>query len=158
MQIFLISLFIDTTKITVIYEGVSMVFSDVNNLMFPSVQEVLIPTGTRYIVLTCSLPECVWMISVNSDVITIDNYIIPEISDSYSRIFALVRTTSSEVSYTTAHVHIRAQDITQSPSNSALVAGVIIMLVLVITLVSTTILILLCIFFYLKKRSSIKLP
>ena len=41
----------------------------------------IIPTGTTNIVLTCSLPECICMKSDESGVTTIDNYIIPEISE-----------------------------------------------------------------------------
>ena len=136
-----------------------MTFSDTNNPMFPSAQEILILTGTTNVVLTCSLPECIWMKSDESDVTTIDSYIIPEISDSYSKIFSLVRVTTDGVSYTTAHVHIRAHVVTQSPSNSTLVTGVIIALVLVITLVAIIIIIIpLCIFFYRKKRKTTKHP
>ena len=134
-----------------------MTFSDVNNPMFPSAQELQIPIGTANIVLTCSLPECIWMVSDDTDVIIIDSYIIPEIYDSYNRTFSILRMTSSGVSYTTAHVNIHAH-MTQSSSNSALVAGVIIAFLLVITLVFTTILILLCIFSYLRRRRSTKLP
>ena len=126
--------------------------------MFPSAQEILILTGTTNIVLTCSLPECIWMKSDESDVTTIDSYIIPEISDYYSKTFSLVRVTTDGVSYTTAHVHIRAQ-VTQSLSNSTLVTGVIIALVLVITLLAIIIIIIpLCIFFHRKRRNTIKHP
>ena len=65
--------------------------------MFPSVQEIPISTGSPNIVLTCNLPECVWMISNDSDFISIDSYVIPELTDSYSKIFSLVRMTSSGV-------------------------------------------------------------
>ena len=139
------------------YDGSSMTFSDTNNPIFPSPQGVPIPTGTTNIVLTCNLPECIWMVSDDTDAITIDSYIIPEIYDSYNRTFSILRMTSSGVSYTTAHVNIHAY-MTQSPSNSALVAGVIIAFLLVITLAFTTILILLCIFSYLRRRRSTKLP
>ena len=157
IQICLILLFLDTVKISVIYEGSSMTFSDTNNPMFPSVQELPIPTGTTNIVLTCSLLECNWMKSDESGVTTIDSYIIPEISDSYSRTFSLLRMTTDGVSYTTAHVHIRAQVVTQSPST--LPTGVIIGLVLVISLAATIFIIIpLCIFFYRRKRNTIKRP
>ena len=126
--------------------------------MFPVAQEIPILSGTRYIVLTCSLSECVWMISDDSDVITIDSYIIPEITDSFSRTFSLLRMTSTGVSYTTAHVHISAHSVTQSSSNSALVAAVIIVLILVIILVTIAILIPLFIYFYVKKRNTNKGP
>ena len=152
----LILLFIDTAKITVNYEGFSMTFSDVNNPIFPSAQDVQILAGTRNIVLTCSIPECIWKISNDSDIINIDSYIIPEIPDSYSRTFSLVRMTSTGVSYTTAHVHIHAQAVAQSPSSNILVIAVVIVLVLLITLAATIIIIPLCIFYYLKKRNTIK--
>ena len=129
------------------------------NHKFPSPQGVPIPTGTTNIVLTCSLPECICMKSDESGVTTIDNYIIPEISDSYSRTFSLVRVTTDGVSYTTAHVHIRAQVVIQSPSNSTLVTEVTIALVMVITLEAIIFIIIpLCIFFYRKKRNTIKRP
>ena len=133
-----------------------MTFSDDNNPMFPSAQEVLILTGTRYIVLNCSLPECIWKISDDSDVITNDSYIIPEITESFSRTFSLLRMTSTGVSYNTAHIHIRAHSVTQSSSNSALLAAVIIVLIMVIILVTIAILIPLFIYFYVKKRNTNK--
>ena len=149
-------MFLDTSTITVYYEGYSRTFSDVNNPIFPSAQDVQIPAGTRNIVLTCSIPECIWKISNDSDIINIDSYVIPEIPDSYSRTFSLVRMTSTGVSYTTAHVHIHAQVVTQSPSINILVIAVVIVLVLIITLVAVVNIIPLCIFYYLKKRNTIK--
>ena len=153
MQIYAyIFLLIDTAKITVNYEGFSMTFSDENNPMFPSAQVVPILTGTRYIVLTCSLAECVWMVSDDSDVIPIHSYIISEILDSYNRTFSLLRMTSSGVSYTTAHVHIHAQVASQSPSSTTLVVAVIIVLILIIALASITIFIPICVFFYRRRN------
>ena len=137
-----------------------MTFSDVNNPVFPSAQEVPILAGTRYIVLTCNLPECVWKISNDPNVITIDSYIIPEISDTYSGTFSLLRMTSNDISYTTAHVHIYAQVVTmtQPQSSSILVAVVIVVLILIIILAAIAVLIPLCIYFYMKKRKTNKRP
>ena len=142
-----------------------MTFSDVNNPVFPSAQEVPILAGTRYIVLTCNLPECVWKISNDPNVITIDSYIIPEISDTYSRTFSLLRMTSNDISYTTAHVHIYAPIVTttqfpstQPQSSSILVAVVIIVLMLIISLAVIAVLIPIFIYFYMKKRKTNKRP
>ena len=100
------------------------------------------------------------MISDESDFITVDSYIIPEISDSYSRTFSLMRMTSNGASYSTAHVHIHAQVVTQSPTStiSPLVAVVVIVLVLILILGTIAILIPLCIYFYKKKRNVFKRP
>ena len=133
-----------------------MTFSDVNNPIFPSPQEIPILTGTRYIVLTCSLPECLWMISNDPNVITIDSYIIPEISESYDRTFSLMRVTSTGISYTTAHVRIYTQVLTTT--SSTLIAVVIIVLVMIIILAAIAILVPLFICFYLKKRNTTKHP
>ena len=140
------------------YEGFSMTFSDVDNPTFPSSQEVLILTGTANIILTCSLLECVWLISDDSDVITNASYIIPEIYKSYSENFSLLRVTSNGVRYTTAHVNIQAQVLTESPSNSVLVAVIVIILVLAIILATIAILIPLFICWYVKKRNTTKHP
>ena len=142
-----------------------MTFSDVNNPVFPSAQEVPIRAGTRYVVLTCNLPECVWKISNDPNVISIDSYIIPEISDTYSRTFSLLRMTSNDISYTTAHVHIYAPiatttqfPSTQPQSSSILVAVVIIVLILIISLTAIAVLIPIFIYFYMKKRKTNKRP
>ena len=148
----LILLFIDTAKITVNYEGFNMTFSDVDNPMFPSAQEVPILTGTTNIVLTCSLPECVWVTSDGSDVIINASYTIPEISESYSKNFSLLRVTSNAVSYTTAYVHIQAQVVIQLPSNSVLVAVIIFVLVLMIILATIAFLAPLCVYFCKKRE------
>ena len=157
-KIYSVLLFLDTATITVYYEGYSMTFSDIDNPIFPSAQPVPILTSTRYIVLTCNLPKCVWKLSNDPDVITIDSYIIPEISDSYSRTFSLMRMTSNGVSYSTAHVQIHAQVVTQSLSSSTLIAVGIFALVLIVIFAAISILIPLCIFFYMKKRNTIKRP
>ena len=131
-----------------------MTFSDTNSPVFPSPQDIPILSGTKYIMLTCNLPECVWMITNESDVImmTSDSYIIPEISHSYSGNFSLLRNTSTGVSYTTAQIHIHAQSITQSPSNSALVAVVVLVVILTIALCAIAIIILPIIYSYVNRR------
>ena len=153
-------MFIDTATVTVYYEDYSMIFSDGNNPMFPVAQEISIPVGTKYIVLTCSLPECAWMISSDSDVITIDSYIIPEISDSYSRTFSLSRMTSNGVSYTTAHVHVHAQVAIEALSSSTIlvVVVIIVFLALVIIIATLAVLISLFIYFCVKRRNTTKRP
>ena len=123
--------FLDTATITVSYQGSSMTFSDVDNPIFPSAQEISIIMGTTDVMLTCSLSECVWILSDPASVITIQTYTIPEITDSYNVNISLMRRTSTGTSYTTAHVRIYAQVLTtiQPQSNSALIAVVIIVLV-----------------------------
>ena len=133
-----------------------MTFSDENNPMFPSAQALPIKTGTIYVVLTCGLPECAWMTSNDSDVIRIYSYIIANIPDSYSRTFSLMRMSSKGVNYSTDHVHIHAQIVTQSPSSSIWVAVGVIVLILMITFVAVTIFIPLCIFFCLRNRTQNK--
>ena len=135
-----------------------MTFSDENNPIFPSAQVLPIKTGTIYVVLTCGLSECVWMTSNDSDVIRIHSYIIANIPDSYSETFSLMRMSSNGVNYSTAHVHIHAQVITQSPTStiSPLVAIAIVLLIFIIILAAISIPIPLFIFFYMKKRNTME--
>ena len=132
-----------------------MTFSDATNPTFPTAQEVAILTGTKTIVLTCNLPECVWKISDDSDTISVRTYVITEIY-SYNRTFSLMRETSNGINYTTAHINIHAQiNDSTFPTDSALLFPIIIV-VLVILFATIAIINLICIILCMMKRRSTK--
>ncbi|KAI6657349.1 RyPTPR4a [Oopsacas minuta] len=142
----------DTATITVSYEGYNMSFSDVNNLMFPSPQVISILQGTKDITLTCSLPECEWMISNQEDTMIKSTYIIPQLT--FSENISLIRSTSYGVKYTTAHISIQLvttpTNPTEAVTNIPLITIVIInvlliMAIIVATIILTPIFILLCV-------------
>ena len=151
--------FIGTATISVNYQGNSITFSDSNNPIFPSPQKISILVGTTDVILTCSLSECIWMISNEASVTTMQTYTIPTITDSYNADISLMRMTDIGVTYTTAHISIVAMiNETQPQSSIILVAVVVVLLILVIILALIAILIPICIYFYMKKRKTNKRP
>ena len=131
-----------------------MTFSDATNPTFPTAQEVAILTGTRIIVLTCNLPECVWKISDDSDTISVRTYVITEIYASYNRTFSLMRETSNGINYTTGHIYIHAQiNDSGSPTSTTLIAIIVMAFVIFFAIIAMIILvvIILCM---VKRRST----
>ena len=147
--------FLDTATITVNYQGYSMTYSDSNNPIFPSPQQISILVGTTDVILTCSLSECIWDISNEASVITMQNYTILTITDSYNVDISLMRMTDADVNYTTAHISIISM---RTQPSIVLVAVVILVLIMVIILAAIAILIPLSIYFYMKKRKTNKRP
>ena len=147
--------FIDTATITVNYQGSSITFSDSNNPIFPSPQQIGILVGTTDVILTCSLSECIWNISNEASVLNMQNYTIPAITDSYNANISLMRMTDADVNYTTAHISIISM---RTQPRIVLVAVVILVLIMVIILAAIAILIPLSIYFYMKKRKTNKRP
>ena len=111
-----------------------------------------IPVGITNVELTCSLPECVWIISNHSSVIIItQTYTIPEIYESFNTSVSLMRTNNTNISYTTAHINIYGQVTIPSVlliSTAVVSITVIIVLALFATLIS------LFIFLHIRKRKS----
>ncbi|KAI6658177.1 Macrophage mannose receptor 1 [Oopsacas minuta] len=137
----------DIATITISYEGYNDSISDVTNPMFPSPKVISIPLGTKDITLTCSLPECVWIIPNQKDTITTSTYSIPELSSTNSGIFSLIRLTGSGVTYTTAHISIRTLTITTNPTTYILITIIIFlfMAILIGTFIPLSIFIFICI-------------
>ena len=151
--------FIDTATITVNYQESNITFSDSNNPIFPSPQQIGIHVGTTDVILTCNLSECIWIISNEASVITMQNYTIPAINDSYNADISLMRMTDIGVTYTTAHISIiSVSNAAQSSSFNILVVIVLMLLILVIILAVIAVLIPLSIYFYMKKRRTKKRP
>ena len=134
-------------------------FSDANNPIFPSAQQISILLGTTDVILTCSLSECIWMISNEASVITMQTYTIPTINDSYNVDISLMRITDMGVTYSTAHISIISVSNEAQPQlSSILVALVIFVLILIISLAAIAFLIPIFIYFYMKKRKTNKQP
>ena len=133
-------------------------YSDANNPIFPSAHEIGILVGTTDVMLNCSLSKCIWMISNEASVITMQTYTIPAINDSYNVNISLMRMTDADVNYTTAHISIISISNTQLQSSIVLVAVVILVLIMVIILAAIAILIPLSIYLYMKKRKTNKRP
>ena len=152
-------MFLDTATITVNYQGSSMTFSDANNPIFPSPQEISIIVGTTDVILTCSLSECIWMVSNEASVITMQTYTIPAVANSYNADISLMRMTDIGIVYSTAHISIiSVSNETQPQSSIILVVVVVIVLILIISLAAIAVLIPLFIYFYMKKRKRNKQP
>ena len=136
-----------------------MTFSDANNPIFPSAQEIGIFVGTTDVILTCSLSECIWKVSNEASVITMQTYTIPTITDSYNADISLMRMTDIGVTYTTTHISIISMsNETQPQSNSILIVVVAIVLILIIFFAAIAIFIPVLIYFYMKKRKTNKRP
>ena len=134
-------------------------YNDANNPIFPSAHEISILVGTTDVILTCSLSECIWMISNEASVITMQTYTIPTINDSYNADISLTRMTDIGVTYTTAHISIISMSNETQPQLSIiLVAVVIIVLILIISLAVIAVLISIFTYFYMKKRKTNKQP
>ncbi|KAI6647147.1 Receptor-type tyrosine-protein phosphatase C-like [Oopsacas minuta] len=145
----------DTVEVTISYEGYTFTTSDISNELFPSPQVISIHQGTKDITLTCTLPECVWMISNEKDTIIASTYSISEIPSNFKETFSLVRSTSSGVEYTTVHISI--QTLTEAAANSALLPIIIIVLLsITCIIVATSILVPIFIFLHVKRRRPTK--
>ena len=128
-----------------------MTFSDANNPIFPSAQEIGILVGTTDVVLTCSLSQCIWMVSNEENAITMQTYTIPAINDSYNADISLMRMTDVGVTYTTAHISIiSTTNEIQSLSLIPIVVGIIVViLLLAVVAVAFTIIL---VYFWVRKR------
>ena len=136
-----------------------MMYNDANNPIFPSAQEIGIFVGTTDVILTCSLSECIWIVSNEESVITMQAYTIPAINYSFNVDISLMRMTDTGVTYTTAHISIISMSNETQPQLSIiLVAVVSIVLILIIVLAAIAFFIPLCIHFCLKKRKTNKQP
>ncbi|KAI6658178.1 Macrophage mannose receptor 1 [Oopsacas minuta] len=144
----------DTVEVTISYEGYTFTTSDISNEIFPSPQVISILQGTKDITLTCSLPVCVWKISNEKDTIIASTNSISEITLNFYESFSLVRSTSSGVEYTTAHITIQTPK--EASTNSTLVPIIIIVLLLICIIVATIILVPIFIFLYVKRRRPTK--
>ena len=121
-----------------------MSFSDGNNPMFPSPQEIHILECTKDIRFTCNLNNCLWNISHQDDVILTTTYTIPELSTAYNGIISLQRETSNGTLYTTAQISIYVIQ-QESESNNSTVFIIIIVLLIIFIVVATAIVILILI-------------
>ena len=130
-----------------------MSFSDVNNPMFPSPQEIRILEGTKDVRFTCSLYNCLWSISHQSDTITADTYTIPELSSAFNGNISLKRVTSSGTLYTTAHISIYVIQQETESINSIIFILIIVLLVIFIVIIIAVI-IPAFIFLFMKSRKS----
>ena len=149
----------DTAAISISYAGYDNTFSDVNNIMFPSPQQITIPEGTRDVMLTCNLTQCMWMIQLKNrnDTVTKSAYIIPIFSEESEGSYSLMKETNSGKQYTTAHVDIHLQlNPTNQPANGPLVPIVIVALIIIAIVVALIVIIpIICIIVVKKmKRSS----
>ena len=136
-----------------------MTFSDANNPIFPSAQQVSILLGTTDVMLTCNLSECIWIVSNEASVITMQTYTISVITDSYNADISLMRMTDIGVAYSTAHISIISMNNETQPQLSIIsVVVVILVLILIISLAAIAVLISIFIYFYVKKRKTNKQP
>ena len=110
-----------------------MSFSDTNNPMFPSPQEIRILEGTKNVRFTCSLYNCLWSISHKNDTITAETYTIPELTSAFIGSISLKRVTSSGTLYTTAHISIYV--IQQETESINSITFILIFVILVIFIV-----------------------
>ena len=147
--------FLDTATITVNYQGSTKTFSDVNNTIFPSAQEISILVGTTDVKLTCSLSECIWIVSDEASINTTITYTIPTITESYNVNISLMRITDTSVTYTTAHITITSMSSPQTQSSVAAIVAIIIVIILLA--VVAVIFTLLLVFFIVRKRGKSKL-
>ena len=148
----------DTTAISISYAGYDNIFSDVNNIMFPSPQQVTIPEGTQDVMLTCNLTQCMWMIQLKNriDIVTMSPYIIPIFSEESEGSYSLMKETNTGKQYTTAHVYIHVQlNPTKQPSSSPLVPIVIVALIIIAIVVALIVIIpIICIIVVRKMKKS----
>ena len=131
----------DTAAISISYAGYDNTFSDVNNIMFPSPQQVTIPEGTRDVMLTCNLTQCMWMVQLKNRNYTVEMspYNIPIFDEEKEGNYSLIRVTNTGKQYTTAHVYIHVQlNPTNQPSSSPLVPIVIVTLIIIAIVVALT--------------------
>ena len=148
--------FIDTATITVNYPGSSiMTFSDANNPIFPSAQKINILVGTTDVMLTCSLSQCIWMVSNEASVITMQIYTIPAINDSYNADISLMRMTDTGVAYATAHISIISMSTESPPQSLVPIIAVIIVVILLLAVVAVVITIIL-VFYWVRKRGKLE--
>ena len=106
--------------------------------MFPSPQQIPIPEGTRDVMLTCNLAQCMWMIQLKNrnDTVTKSAYIIPIFSEESEGIYSLMKETNSGKQYSTAHVDIYGKlNPTNQPASIPFVPIAIIIIAIVIVIV-----------------------
>ena len=130
-----------------------MSFSDADNPMFPSPQEIRILEGTKNVRFTCSLYNCLWSISHKNDTITADTYTIPELTSAFNGNISLKRVTSSGTLYTTAHISIYVIRQKTESINSIIFILIIVLLVIFIVIIIAVI-IPAFIFLFMKSRKS----
>ena len=130
-----------------------MSFSDANNPMFPSPQEIRILEGTKNVRFTCSLYNCLWSISHKSDTITADAYTIPELTSAFIGGISLKRVTSSGTLYTTAHISIYViQQETESINSITFILIIVLLVILIVIIIA--VIIPAFIFLFMKRRKS----
>ena len=109
--------------------------------MFPSPQQITIPEGTRDVMLTCNLTQCMWMVQLKKRnyAVVMYPYNIPIFDEKNDGNYSLIRETNTGKQYTTAHMYIHVQlNPTNQPVSSPLVPIVIVALItiaIVVTLI-----------------------
>ena len=126
--------------------------------MFPSPQQITIPEGTRDVMLTCNLTQCIWMIQLKNRnyTVTMSPYIIPIFSEESEGSYSLMKETNTGQQYTTAHVEIYVQlNPTSQPASSPLVLIVIVALIIITIVVALIVIIpIICIIVVRKMKKS----
>ena len=131
-----------------------MSFSDANNPMFPSPQEIRILEGTKDIRFTCGLDYCFWNISHQIGLIASDTaYTIPELTSAFNGNISLKRFTSTGKLYTTAQISIYAIQHETESNNTTVFISIIVLLIIVIV-ITTFITIPVCILLCMKRQKS----
>ena len=145
---------LDTVAISISYEDYNMSFSDADNPMFPSPQEIRILEGTKDIRFTCNDVDCLWNISHQSELILSEGtYNIPELTSAFNGNISLKRFTNSNTNYTTAQISIYVIQ-HEAESNNSTVFIMIIVLLIIFIVTATTIIISVYIFLYVKRHKS----
>ena len=138
-------------EVTIRYADKIFNASDVKNQLFPSAQEIEIPSGTEKVTLSCSESDCEWMIeSANSRIenVNANPYIINKITEDNEGTYSLIKNTPTGKEYLTARVYICVKSsgtTISSPSITIIVIAIISIIIMMICLVVITICIILCV-------------
>ena len=125
--------------------------------MFPSPQLVQIPEGTRDVMLTCNLTQCMWMVQLkNRDyTVVMSPYSIPILHQENEGNYSLIQETNTGQQYTTAHMYIHVQlNPASQPSSSLLIPIVIVVVVIIAIVIAFVVIALIFIIIFLKKKKS----
>ena len=123
--------------------------------MFPSPQQITIDGGTQDVMLTCNLPQCMWMIQLNNrnDTVTMSPYTIPSFGEENEGNYSLMRKTNSGKQYTTAHVYIKLMSTSTTTSEGIQPIFIAIPLIIIALLVVLTVLTVLFVIIIRKRRN-----
>ena len=172
----IVVIFLDTSKVTLSYDGLQTTFSDESNPFFPYPVPIDIQLPTSNVMFECSLQECIWRILfANSSIRTINSsiYTIDILSSDDAGTYSLFKTAQTGNNYTTALILINVLPVppastpmpltrqTMSPTTNESLNGsfnpIIIavpIIVVVVVLVIITIVLLILLFVFCKRRKS----